>query len=195
MADSIFGKYFISAPLLVSYELTDADRQANFKITQTAPGYDEKLDPICFNSPSLNGHVLFNVEADIKILRARIVPSGAFGVHASPQQIAGKFYLEAVVENTDDGSFDAFDAIALKFNDWGEWVESGALLKPYKRANTHDNNRNATLVNLGANTLNSKFYVDDYNIQSAYKGENMYPVLEMEIETAGLWDTDDHVIF
>lgn len=188
-------KYFISAQLPGSYEFANNNRQANFTLMQTVPGTHEALTPICFNSPSLDGHVIFPIETKITIKRARLVPSGGFGIHASPGKIAGKFFLDVVNENTDDGSFDAFDQVSLKFNDWGQWIDTDVILKPFKRMNTHESNRDATIVLLGVQTDYSKFYVDDYNLQSAYENETFYPVLEMEIESAGLWDTDAHTLF
>ena len=45
------------------------------------------------------------------------------------------------------------------------------------------------------NKNDCSFWCDDYNIQGAYKGEKTLPILEMEVNTAGLYDTLNKVLF
>lgn len=192
----VCSKYSISAALPGSYTITNNDRQANFTLTQTSPGINEALSVICFNSPSLDGHVIMPIEGDVIIKRARLVPSGAFGLHSSPGKLAGKFYLKAVNIDNDTGEYNMFDQVALKFNDWCEWIDSNAVLRPYKRSNATESNRDYVNAFFGIQTDYSEFYIDDYNLQSAYESQNVLPILEMEVEaSAGLWDTDAKILF
>ena len=40
-----------------------------------------------------------------------------------------------------------------------------------------------------------QFWCDDYNIQNAYKGEKTRPILEMKVDSAGMYDTVNKLIF
>lgn len=194
---SIAGKYFTR--FLVpdtEYEFTDDAGARNANFSPSTSG-NEFVNLYATNSVALNAPVLLPTQNEFKINRVRLVPVGADKLqpgNASPF-LAGKISFGVGVEDPDNpGAVLHLDEIHLTITRWGEWEECNKVLRPF---------RNISDVNIN-NYINVFFYVykndcsfwcDDYNIQGAYKGEKTRPILEMEVNTAGLADTINHVLF
>lgn len=187
---NIAGIYTISAPLNAQYTLTGADRNAAFSIN--AP--DAPLNLSC-TSCGYASYVAAMYDTSVKIKRARLVSAGAPGLQRNEQAAAGSFVLaaRALDENL---NYQTLDSVVIKFGNWNEWQNVDFDLRPYKTAC----NFSASQINqhkpvdLFALYQNSGFHCDDYNLQAAYIGETFTPVLELEIETAGMVEKSQYTI-
>ena len=182
---NIAGIYTISAPLNAQYTLTGADRAATFSIN--AP--DAPLNLSCTSS-STSVYVAAMYDTVINIKRVRLVSAGAPGLQRNEQAAAANFILaaRALDENL---NYQTLDSVVIKIGNWNEWQNVDFDLRPSKTAC----NFSASQINqhkpvdLFALYQNSGFHCDDYNLQAAYIGETFTPVLELEIETAGMVET------
>lgn len=184
----VYGKYTLFGVIPnCTYTLTDSDRQAQFTVT----GARTRMNMKAVNSLSVTSNVLAQGQCDLKIVRAMLDPSGAFGLQPSPGKKAASLYLDIVTE--ENGNLVTLDQVALNFTKWGEWINVNKTLRPYL------NKGSASVVpdmcNFSVNPDDSEFNVDDYNIDSAYNGENVTPIINLEVETAGLWDSSIYNLF
>ena len=185
----IRGKYVVYSFLPITYTLTGENRQGRF-------AFDDTQDEITLkaqNAPSepVNG-VQLVCQNDTTIKRARIVPRGGAGLLASPGTLAGQLFLNAYTKDTEENRI-TLDSVHLDFLQWGEWENVNAVLKPYKNTGTaEDLPRACSLFISGAA---EKFTADDFNIQDDFVGQGVQALLEMEIETSGLSDSDTRDIF
>lgn len=185
----IRGKYVVYSFLPITYTLTGKTRQGRF-------AFDDTQDEIILkaqNAPSEPVHgVQLVTENDVTIKRARIVPRGGAGLLASPGTLAGQLFLNAYMKYADDSRV-TLDSVHLDFLQWGEWENANAVLKPYNnRGNVEDLPRACSVFISGAA---EKFTADDFNVQEDFIGYGVQALLELEIETAGLSDSDTHDIF
>lgn len=187
---NIRGKYVVYSFLPITLTLTGADRQARF-------AFDDTQDEIRLKAQNATSEPVYGVQLlvqnDTTIKRARIVPRGGAGLLASPGTLAGQLFLNAYAIDPDDSSRITLDSVHLDFLEWGEWENVNAVLKPYK-------NLGSIGILPGACSLfisgaAAKFTADDFNIQEDYVGLGVQALLELEIETAGLSDSDTHAIF
>ena len=189
MAD-IRGKYVIYSFLPITYTLTGENRQGRF-------AFDDTHDEITLKAQNAPSEPVYGVsivsENDITIKRARIVPRGAAGLLASPGTLAGQLFLNAYTKDTEENRI-TLDYVHLDFLQWGEWENVNAILKPYKNAEFLPVPLPGT-CDLFISRAAAKFTADDYNIQDDYVGQGVQALLEMEIETAGLSDSDTRAIF
>lgn len=188
MAD-IRGKYVIYSFLPITYTLAGDNRQARFTFDDTQDEITIKAQ----NAPSEPVYgVRFVTQNDVTIKRARIVPRGGAGLLASPGTLAGQLFLNAYTIEPDE-TRKTLDSVHLDFLQWGEWENVNAILKPYKnRGGAETIPETCGLYISGAA---AKFTADDFNIQDDYIGQGVQALLELEIETAGLSDSDTHAIF
>lgn len=182
---TIQGKYNLFAILKAGYTLTGNDRAGTFAVST-----DGELNVKCATAPSYADTVVLNVENEIKIKKIRLVPNGAPGIKAGLSHFAGEFNLQAVTDDG-EGNIDVYDETFVHVMQWSEWLDVNFTLKPFKRKDNGD----AEFVGLMVPVANSVFYVDDYNIQEYYVGQGLQPILEMEIETAGLYLRTNGVLF
>lgn len=178
----IAGKYNVSAKLNAQYEFTGNNRDATFSISSP----DATLDLSCISS-STSAFVAVMYDCRVKIKRVRLVSAGAPGLQRSETHRAGSFVL-ALQAADENGIYTTLDSVVVKIDNWNEWTATNFDLRPYK---TPFNFTDAQVtqhkpVKFCALYLNSSFYCDDYNVQSAYVGKTFTPWLEMEIETAGM---------
>lgn len=170
-----------------TYTFTGADRFASFGIT----GAEQSLNLICFGAPSLAGSVKLPVENEIKIKAVRLIAQGAPGLQNAPGQLAGKFRLDCVGDDG-NGTLYQYDDIFLHIPNWGEWFDTNISLRPYKRTG---GNHEYTMLDLAVNPDNALFQLDDFNIQDDFIGQGTSAEIELLIDTAGIWDTANHVLF
>lgn len=187
---NIANKYCISAKLNAQYTFTGNDRDADFTIASP----DVPLDLSCTSS-STTAYVKPLYDCILNIKRVRIVSAGAPGLQRPELHRAANFNL-SVASADENGIYTNLDSVIIKIDNWNERSDVNHALRPFK---THFNFTDAQVnqhkpVTLFARYMNSEFYLDDYNLQSAYVGQTFTPYLEMEIETAGMVETSQYNI-
>lgn len=189
MAD-IRGKYVVYSFLPITYTLTGENRQGRFT-------FDDTHDEIRLKAQNAPSEPVYGVslvcQNDITIKRARIVPRGGSGLLASPGTLAGQLFLYAFTLDEEQNRIN-LDYVHLDFLQWGEWENVNAVLKPYKNAEQLGITLPET-CGLYISGAAAKFTADDFNVQDDYIGQGVQALLEMEIETGGLSDSDTHAIF
>ena len=194
---NIAGKYFtrlIIPDTGYTFVNDAAARNANFSPSIT--GY-EIVNLYATNSDAPNAPVLLPVQNKLNINRVRLLSSGAPGLqpgNASPF-LAGKISFGVGVADPDNpGAVLVLDGINITITRWNVWEDCKKSLLPTR--NMSDIDLSAyILVGFFVDKTNCSFWCDDYNLQSEYTGEKTSPILEMEIDTAGMTDTLNHVIF
>lgn len=197
MAD-IAGKYFTRCLIPdAEYEFTDDAGARNANFSPSTSG-NEFVTLNATNSVALNAPVLLPTNNEFRVDRVRLQPVGADKLqpgNASPF-LAGKISFGVGVEDPDNpGAVLHLDEIHLTITRWGEWEECNKVLRPFRNMSSVNNLENYGSVFFYVNKNDCSFWCDDYNIQSAYKGEKTRPILEMEVNTAGLYDTVNKVLF
>lgn len=188
-AKQIQGKYFLQAKIPISYTLTGANRQGAFGLNDIT---ELVVDSI--NAPSVANRVVFPVEHIVTIKRVRIVANGGPGIQVGVNHYAGQFVL-SMARDDGDGNIIIFDECPVIIPNWGEWYDINMILRPYKRTG---GDTSAEFVGMAIDkTLDTlaMFYVDDFNLQADFVGEGVSPILQMEIETAGLVCSSNGVWF
>ena len=153
--------YRIMAKLPASYTFTGNARQATFGVTASA---------------NLETHVLSHAGADIvtfkrsnvKIVRARLVPSGAVGLAPAKEKIAARIALKFVVDGNDYGNF------ILSFSKWDEWERQDVSTGMGEYT---DDEGELAVVQSG-----TEFTCDDFNVAESLVGQTVVPMLEIEME-------------
>lgn len=185
----IRAKYVVYSFLPITYTLTGSDRQARFTFNDT-------LDEIRLKAQNAPTEPVYGVQLlvqkDTTIKRARIVPRGGAGLLPSPGTLAGQLFLNAYTKDPDQNRI-TLDSVHLDFLAWGEWENVNVVLKPYK--NTGAAEPLPDTCSLFISGAAGKFTADDFNIQEDFVGQGVQALLELEIETAGLSDSDTHEIF
>ena len=192
---NIAGRYFVR--FLVpdtEYEFTDNDRNATF--TPSSAG-TQIVTAYATNSDGLNAPVLLPIESEFRIKRVRLVGVGAESLKpgtGSPY-LAAKIAIGCGEDDLDNPPAAlALDGINLTVTRWGEWEDTNKVLRPFRNLSGLDlsNYIGAKLfVNLGQ----AEFYCDDYNLDAAFVGQKVKPLLEMEVDAGGLYDTVNKVLF
>lgn len=188
MAD-IRGKYVVYSFLPITYTLTGENRQGRFS-------FDDTHDEIRLKAQNAPSEPVYGVsllcQNDINIKRARIVPRGGSGLLASPGTLAGQLFLNAYTYDADSNR-KTLDYVHLDFLQWGEWENVNAVLRPYKNVGNVETLPGSCDIFISGAA--AKFTADDFNVQDDFIGQGVQALLEMEIETAGLSDSDTHAIF
>ena len=185
----IRGKYVVYSFLPITYTLTGENRQGRF-------AFDDTQDEITLKAQNAPSEPVYGCQLvgqnDTTIKRARIVPRGGAGLLASPGTLAGQLFLNAYTKDTEENRI-TLDSVHLDFLQWGEWENVNAVLKPYK--NTGSAEYLPGVCSLFISGAAEKFTADDFNIQADFVGQGVQALIELEIETAGLSDSDTHDIF
>lgn len=179
-AKKIQGKYFLQADIPTSYILTGADRAGSMGLNDLTELVVESI-----NAPAVSNRVVFPVESNVTIKRVRLVANGGPGIQGGVNHYAGQFILSMATDDG-EGNVTKFDEFPVIIPNWGEWYDINMVLRPFKRTG---GNSTAQFVGMAIEkTLDAlaMFYVDDFNIQDDYIGQGVTPILQMEIETAGL---------
>lgn len=185
MAETIQGRYLMRAVIPETYTLTGNDRNAVLTTAQ-----DNVLDTYNFTKQyNFSIGDCFYFQNTINIKRARIYAAGGEGIRAAADGTEAAS-LRFAVKQLYDGSGPNLARYSLKFPEWGKWYDINIKINPFD-ANIVDP-WTGTLANKMPCRLaieqTSKFSIDDFNIQNDYIGQNITPVLELEILTAGIMD-------
>ena len=188
-AKQIQGKYFLQADIPTSYSLTGENRSASMGLNDIT-----ELIVLSINAPGVSNRVYFPVEHVVTIKRVRIVANGGPGIQGGVNHFAGQFIL-SMARDDGEGNVTKFDECPVIIPNWGEWYDINMILRPYNRTG---GDTSAEFVGMAIEkTLDSlaMFYIDDYNIQDDFVGQGITPILQMEIETAGLVCSSNGVWF
>jgi hypothetical protein len=194
---NIAGKYFTRCLIPdTEYEFTDDANARNASFQPSTTG-SELVTLNATNSVALNAPVILPTNNEFRINRVRLQPVGADKLqpgNASPF-LAAKISFGVGIEDPENpGAVLPLDEIHLTITRWGEWEECNKVLMPFRNM-AAVNIENYTSVFFYVYKNDCTFWCDDYNIQGSYKGEKTRPVLEMEVNTAGLYDTVNKVLF
>lgn len=183
----IAGKYTLWTVIPnCSYEFTGNARAASFDIT----GDDiQNVNMKALNALSVDSNVWPVIGTEVQIKRAKIEPSGAFGLQPSQGERAAGLWLD-VTYTDEEENLQVLDQISLQFDKWGEWCEINKNLDAYKYVKP-----DPSTCRFGISKTGSFFTCDDYNLQEDYIGQTVTPVLVLEVETAGLWDSVARIKF
>lgn len=192
-AKPIQGFYTLRAPLYnsndpanrVLYTFTNNDRNASAGFGYPCPLVFTQLDNV---NPGGNLPVRnFFVQNRLIIKRARIVTPGAPGLQPSPGKLAATLVLNT---ESSKGGVDTYgNILALRFDHFNEWTEFNFIFKNYPEPGNPlpgiESDTGFYTFEIQANGL-SFLNIDDYNLQSAYEGQDLYAFIEMVVDTSGL---------
>lgn len=176
-AKQIRGVYYMRSDLsdaVNGYQFTNADRNAYIH-------YATNINML-FTLKAIEDHdnyrtVHFGHNNKFTINRARLSTPGADGLKISPNQdLAARLELYSVDYLTKSLLGDS--PVIIEFSKFNEWED---IKLSFISRKAIESNEDYTFI-----CGDSKLYVDDYNLQSAYVGETFGMVLEMEIDTAGM---------
>lgn len=181
----IAGKYTLWAVIPnCIYEFTGSNRAATFGVT----GDDlQNVQMKALNALSVDSNVWPEIGTEVKIKRAKIEPSGAFGLQPSQGERAAGLWLDLTYTDENE-NLQILDQISLQFDKWGEWCDINKNLKAYGPFNPNT-------CRFGISKTGCFFNCDDYNLQEDYIGQTVTPVLVLEVETAGMWDSVARITF
>lgn len=167
--NKILGKYLLEYNDFDYYELTGNSYRGEKVINSAYPdpnilNYgDETQDPL---TP------FFIKENIIHIKKIRVLSKGAFGLRSVGS--AAKFQIFC---NNNDPDLNENGPV-ITIENWNEWQDIDVRVLNTKKTSSK-------IFSFGFKNLD--FEIEDFNIQPVYVGLNVYPVLQMWIETAGLW--------
>lgn len=195
---AIAGKYFTRFAIPdTEYEFTDDAGARNAHFVPSSSG-NVFVTQYATNSVALNAPVTLPINNEFRINRVRLQPVGADKLqpgNASPF-LAGKIIIGIGVEDLENpGTVRSLDEIKLTITRWGEWEDCRKVLRPWRNLDGVEGLDQYISVHFYVAKNYCEFWCDDYNIQGAYKGEKTRPILEMEVDTAGLYDTVNKVLF
>lgn len=164
----------IIAALPASYTFTGNARAATFGVTASS-----SLDFKVISNKAGGTSVKFLRKDPVRIVRARLTPSGAPGMQAGMGKLAATLQL-AFTDTS--GSTPAF---SLSLARWGEW---------------EDKNISLTMGNGGPCELSiadtdTEFSCDDFNFPEAFIGQDVEPILELEVESDSIVDAATGEVF
>lgn len=190
---TIQGRYYLRAPLYVGgdpssrdiYTFTDNDRNAQIGFSANCDLDFSQMDPVV---PNLHGNGrCFLTKGKLFIKRARIVTPGADKVRAALGTLAANLLLTAYGIDADNNRQTSNNSWLLKLDNYNEWADLNSCFSNFDFKSVSDHYYFTIL-----GQASSFLYVDDYNIQAAYKNEPLRAFLELDVDCgAGLLSTFD----
>lgn len=190
---AIKGKYtVITSPSFASpYTFSGSDRNAELK-----PKEEPLIILPCGNYDpdyGLDLSVNFVYDNMITIKKVKLNSPGAPGLRSN-NSIAAQILLYSICgkmgKKSDDSDGDILENYGIIIPNWNEWIDVNIAVKPYENDLSIDWSQYEIIEGKKPASFGiyqqSKFYIDDYNVQSAYIGETFTPSIEFEIETAGV---------
>lgn len=133
----------------------------------------------CVTEKSASQSVVFIKQNKMFIKRGRVITGGAEGLRTG---ITNMFAAEITIQDFGGGvGVQNSQYVNLKFPHFNEWTEFNIAFEPYLRKNDEND-----VIDLHIAHLVTGIYYDDFNIQSAYEGEEISLFIELEIDTAGI---------
>lgn len=178
----ILGKYILRASLedfTTGYTFSGANRQTVLNLGSSAMLSFDCSDIKRNNDTSA---LSFNSNAILKIRRARIVTTGAAGLRSALGYKAAQIFLTA--RDSNDIASDAIGNCCVSLDNYNEWENVNIDFMPF----THSNQNYFMSASNSIGLENAFLSVDDFNIQADYVGETFKPYLELEVDTAGMFN-------
>jgi hypothetical protein len=169
------NKYLLSLNTNASYPLTGETPDASF-----SPATDQVM-PCYITSGAFAGIVALSGLSKIKITGARLTNANLTIEGNGPVAAALKMRLSKVSSGSEVG--DPFAEFEMNIGKWNRWEKKNIVITPDSSADT-PLNRPCRLVL----DDESVFHVYDYNVGDEMKGQNVLPILELEIETDCILD-------
>ena len=169
----------------VLYEFKNNDRNAN--IGSAFPCYLDFIQQDTLSVDPYNGLRRFLSKNKILIKRARLVTPGAPGLQPSPGEHAARLLLNSYAADG-NGNETHGNTIQLKLDFFNEWQDFNVWFDNFNIVSVDGTYK--FYMPSGYWILN----VDDFNLQSVYEGEKLYSFLELEIDTLGLNDSQNHLV-
>lgn len=169
------NKYLLSLNTGASYELGGETPNANF-----SPASNFVMTSY-ITSGAFAGIVALSGLSKIKITGARLTNANLTIEGNSPVAAALKMRLSKVSSGSEVG--DPFAEFEMNIGKWNRWEKKNIVIVPDSSSDT-TRNRPCRLV-LDAE---SDFHVYDFNVSDDMKGQNVRPILELEIEADAILD-------
>ena len=169
------NKYLLSLNTGASYELGGATPDANF-----SPATDQVM-PCYLTSGAFAGIVALSGLHKIKITGARLTNANLAIEGNGAVAAALKMRLSKVSGGSEVG--DPFAEFEMNIGKWNRWEKKNITITPDSSADT-SLNRPCRLVL----DTDSVFNVFDFNVSDDMKGQDVLPILELEIETDSILD-------
>lgn len=194
----IRGNYNLLASMLCNYTIANNNRSATFD-----NNVDKIIDLGVMANDNINTPIkgYFNYENNFTIKRARLICSGVENARPALNSLAARLNFAVVAglggKKLDNSDGDTLTNFALYFNKWEEWTEFNINVSPYKTKvdwSEYLSSQKAKPCSLMLLEHAQFFSIDDFNFQSIYAGEKIYPYIEFEIDTAGLVLADGSII-
>ena len=149
----------------------------------------------CNNNAGLNG-VSFEYNNLIKIKRVRVDSVGAPGLqrpYNGSYGYAARIHAEFL---TTDGNNTALEDFILRVPNYNTWYDSELVIRPFASNTPPDPDPyNRRIIVLNILQSGTTFNYDGYNMSAVYVGENWNPVVNIEVETSGVYDSLTGVLF
>lgn len=154
----------LTAVLPLSYTFTGEARDASVTLANNT---ELALVPM-----AMNGSKASFVPSNVTFVRARLVASGAQGLEPAVGEIAGTLALRFKGATKNSAQF------TLSFTKWNEWER--------QMVNTGTGECDGGSIGLELLASGTELTLDDYNVQEAYVGQDVEPILEIEVECDGI---------
>ena len=163
--------YRLTAVLPLSYTFTGEARDASVTL---ADNTELTLVPMSENGSlaTFKPSGMTPVPSNITFVRARLVASGAQGLEPAVGEIAGKLALRFKGATKNSTPF------TLSFTKYNEWEQQMLC--------TGTGECDGGSIGLELLASGTELTLDDYNVQEAYVGQNIEPILEIEVECNGI---------
>lgn len=169
------NKYLLSLNTGASYELDDETPDANF-----SPASDQIM-PCYLTSSAFAGLVALSGLSKIKITGARLTNANLTIEGNGPVAATLKMRLSKVSGSSEVG--DPFAEFEMNIGKWNRWEKKNIVITPDSDGDTGVNRACRLVLD-----DESVFNVYDFNVSDNMKGQNVLPILELEIETDCILD-------
>lgn len=169
------NKYLLSLNTGASYELGGETPNANF-----SPSSDQVMASY-LTSGAFAGVVALSGLSKIKITGARLSNANLTIEGNGAIAAALKMRLSKIVGGSESG--DPFAEFDLNIGKWNRWEKKNIVIVPDSGSDTGVNRACRLVLD-----DDSVFHVYDYNVDDDMKGQNVLPILELEIETDAILD-------
>lgn len=169
------NKYLLSLNTGASYELGGATPDANF-----SPASDQVMTSY-LTSGAFAGIVALSGLSKIKITGARLTNANLDVQGNGAVAAALKMRLSKIVGGSESG--DPFAEFEMNIGKWNRWEKKNITITPNSGSDTGTNRACRLVLD-----DESVFHVYDFNVSDDMKGQNVNPILELEIETDAILD-------
>lgn len=189
MANKVQGRYLLVGDLGGAYELTGANRDAEMALTT-----DDPINLVAVNNKGARSvYLCANVKT--KILRVRLRSPQGPGIN-SAKPTAGVVVISfcAMLLGVKDTEL---DACKIAIPTWGDWIDVNLDIEPYNKEPPYNWTAGQIAQHKPVGAFigyNSALKIDDFNVQEDFVGQTVGAVLDLEIETAGVIDSQYYTI-